>query len=59
MDDPLPAQEFKTNPEEAAHSRRQVWLILLVMLASSCLGIAALTVILWWVFTKLIPSGLI
>ncbi len=57
MEDPQPAQKIEITPEEAAHNRRQVWLTLLVMLASSCLGMAVLTGILWVVFKKLIPPG--
>ena len=52
-----PQKEFKTTPEEAAGQRRQVWLTLLVMLSSSCVSIAALGIILWILFKKVIPPG--
>lgn len=57
MEEPKPAQNFKTTPEEARHNKRQVWLTLLVMLSSSCLGVAVLAGILWLVFKKWIPPG--
>lgn len=50
-------QEFKTTPEEAHSNRRQVWLTLIVMLTSSCVGILVLSVILWFLINKVIPAG--
>ncbi len=50
-------REFNTTPEEAREKRRQVWLTLLVMLASSCVGMSALAAVLWLLFKKVIPPG--
>jgi hypothetical protein len=50
-------REFKTTPEEARDNRNQVWLTLLVMLSSSCVGLIALGVVLWILFKKVIPPG--
>jgi hypothetical protein len=52
-------KEFRTTPEEARANRRQVWLILVIMLASSCVGVVVLTLILWFLFKKVIPPGLL
>ncbi len=57
MSQPEESKEFKTTPEEARSNRRQVWLTLLVMLSSSCVGILALSVILWFLFKKVIQPG--
>ena len=57
MPDLEPQEEFKTTPEEASENRRQVWLTLLVMLASSCVGMSALAAVLWLLFKKVIPPG--
>jgi flagellar biogenesis protein FliO len=57
MSEPEEPKEFKTTPEEARDNRRQVWLTLLVMLTSSCVGILALTVILWFLFKKVLQPG--
>lgn len=48
-------KSIKTTLEEARNNRRQVWLTLLVMLGSSCLGVLVLMVILWVLFKKVIP----
>lgn len=57
MSQPEEPREFKTTPEEARSNRRQVWLTLLVMLASSCVGVVLLTALLWILFKKVIPPG--
>lgn len=57
MHDQDAQEQFKTTPEEARENRRQVWLTLLVMLASSCVGMSALAVVLWLLFKKVIPPG--
>jgi len=57
MPEPETQEEFKTTPEEASENRRQVWLTLLVMLASSCVGMSALAAVLWLLFKKVIPPG--
>jgi hypothetical protein len=57
MPEPETQEELKTTPEEANENRRQVWLTLLVMLASSCVGMSALAAVLWLLFKKVIPPG--
>ena len=57
MSEPEELKEGKTTPEEIQNNRRQVWLVLLVMLSSSCVGLIALGVVLWILFKKVIPPG--
>ena len=56
MDDRDSLDEIKTTPE-VREKRRQVWLTLLVMIGSSCVGMTILMVLLWILFKKIIPPG--
>lgn len=56
MDDRDSLNEIKTTPE-VREKRGQVWLTLLVMLGSSCLGVTILMILLWVLFKKVIPAG--
>lgn len=46
-----------TDPEVQAGRKRQVWLMLLVMLASGCAGVLIITGILWLFRNVLVPGS--
>ena len=53
----LETQPDKT--EEIQRKKKQVWVITLIMLVSFCVGTMVLLAILWFVFEKILPQGLI
>lgn len=57
MSDPITDGEFSTSPEETRQNKKQIWLTLVVMLVSFCVGAILLLFILWLVFTKLLPQS--
>lgn len=57
MSEPDKSKTSAPNPEEIRSNRKQVWLTLIVMLGSSCVGILLLTGLLWFLFKKVIPPG--
>lgn len=46
-----------TSPEEVASNKRQVWMILVVMLTSFCAGTLVFLALLWVLFKKILPPG--
>ena len=44
---------------EIQRKKKQVWIITLFMLVSFCVGTMVLLAILWFVFEKILPQGLI
>jgi uncharacterized membrane protein len=57
MSDQIPIEEFNTTPEESRHNKKQLWLTLVVMLVSFCVGALLLLFLLWLVFEKILPPG--
>lgn len=57
MSDPISDGEFKTSPEETRRNKKQLWLTLVVMLVSFCVGAVLLLLILWLVFEKVLPQN--
>lgn len=49
--------EIKAAPETVYENKLQVWLTVLVMVGSSCVGVTILMVLLWFLFKKVIPPG--
>jgi hypothetical protein len=45
-----------TDPEKEAAQKRQIWMIVLVMLASGCAGVMVIIGILWLFRHLLIPA---
>ena len=52
-----PREEFKTTPEESRQNKKQLWLTLVVMLVSFCVGALLLLFILWYNNKKFLPPG--
>ncbi|MBA4375034.1 MAG: hypothetical protein C0401_02535 [Anaerolinea sp.] len=46
-----------TSPEKVENNKRQIWLILVVMLTSFCVGTSVFLALLWVLFKKIIPPG--
>jgi hypothetical protein len=45
------------DPEVQAGRKRQVWIVLLVMLVSGCVGVAIIIALIWLFRSFLIPGG--
>jgi hypothetical protein len=43
--------------DETAKHRRQIWVIVAVMLVAFCVGTSALLALIWYVLKFLLPSG--
>lgn len=57
--EPESSGELDTKLEDIRNKKRRLWIIVIIMLAAFCVGTAALLSLLWVVFEKILPQGLV